>query len=60
MLFADGSDGRGIVEATSAAAILEAHARWGAFLDFRIVPVLEIEKAVPIFQWVNEWRDSIE
>lgn len=57
---ADGTGGMGIIEASSAAAILEAHSPWGPFFEFRIVPVVEIEKAVPIFQRVNEWRDSIK
>lgn len=57
--FGDGTGGVAIVEASSSAAILEAHSPWGPFFEFRIVPVVEIEKAVPIFQRVNEWRDSI-
>jgi hypothetical protein len=57
---ADGSGGMGIVEAASAAAILEAHGPWGPFFEFKIVPIVEIEKAVPVFQRVQGWRDSIK
>ncbi len=56
---ADGTGGCAIVEATSAEAILEAHAPWGPFFEFRTVPVVEIDKAVPIFQRTNAWRDSV-
>jgi hypothetical protein len=57
---ADGTGGIAIVEASSTAAILEAHAPWGPFFDFKIVPIVEIEKAVPVFQRVQAWRESIE
>jgi hypothetical protein len=58
--FADGTGGMGIIEAGSAAAILEAHTPWGPFFRFMIVPIVEIEKAVPVFQRVQGWRDSIK
>jgi hypothetical protein len=57
---ADGSGGVAIVEVSSAAALLEAHAPWGPFFEFRSVPVVEVDKAVPIFQRVNAWRDSVK
>jgi hypothetical protein len=57
---ADGTGGLGIIEAASAAAILEAHSPWGPFFEFKIVPIIEIEKAVPVFQRVQSWRDSIK
>jgi hypothetical protein len=56
---ADGSGGLAIVEAASPAALLEAHGPWGPFFEFRTVPVVEVDQAVPIFQRVNAWRDSI-
>jgi Protein of unknown function (DUF3303) len=56
---ADGTGGVALVESDSTAALLEAHAPWGPFFEFRTVPVIEIDKAVPIFQRVNAWRDSI-
>jgi hypothetical protein len=57
---ADGSGGVALVEAGSAAALLEAHAPWGPFFDFRSVPAVEIDTAVPVFQRVNAWRDSVK
>ena len=57
---ADGSGGLAIVEASSPAALLEAHAPWGPFFESRTVPVVEVDKAVPIFQRVNAWRDSVK
>ena len=57
---ADGTGGIAIVEANSPATLLEAHAPWGPFFEFRTVPVVEIDKAVPIFQRVNAWRDSVK
>ena len=58
--FGDGSGGVAIVEASSSAAILEAHGPWGPFFEFKIIPIVEIEKAVPVFQRVQAWRESIE
>lgn len=58
--FADGSGGVSIAEASSAAAILEAHAPWGPFFEFRTFPVVEVEKAVPIFQKIHAWRNSVK
>ena len=58
--FADGNGGMAIVEAASTAAIAEAHAPWGPFFHFKITPIIEIDKAVPIFQRVQAWRDSIK
>jgi hypothetical protein len=57
---ADGSGGVAIVEVNSVAPLLEAHAPWAPFFEFHTVPVLEVEKAVPIFQRVNAWRDSVK
>ena len=57
---ADGTGGIAIVEANSPEALLEAHTPWGPFFEFRTVPVVEIDKAVPIFQRVNAWRDSVK
>lgn len=58
--FCDGSGGVAIAEATSTEALLEAHAPWAPFFNFTTVPVVEIEKAVPIFSKVNAWRDTIK
>ena len=56
----DGSGGVGIAEVSSAAAMLEALAPWTPFFDFKTVPVVEINDAVPIFVKTNSWRDSIK
>jgi hypothetical protein len=58
--FADGTGGAAIVEATTAAVLLEAHAPWGPFFEFKTVPVVEVSQSVPIFQKVNAWRDSVK
>jgi uncharacterized protein DUF3303 len=57
---ADGSGGLAIVEASSAAAILEAHSPWGPFFDFKTVPIVDMKDAVPVFSKTNHWRDSIK
>ena len=52
-------DGRGflITEADDAAAVFEAVAPWsGVLLDYDIVPVIEVEQAVPIWKKVMEKR----
>lgn len=56
----DGSGGLVIAEVSTAAALLEAHAPWAPFFDFVTTPIMAIETAVPIFQKVNDWRDSIK
>ena len=58
--FADGSGGVGLVEAGSAAALLEAHAPWGPFFEFKTLPVVEVNEGVPILQRVLRWRDSVK
>ena len=58
--YADGTGGTAIVEANSPEALLEGHAPWAPFFDFRTIPVVDIMKAVPIFQRVNAWRDSVK
>ncbi|MGQ0735833.1 MAG: DUF3303 domain-containing protein [Acidobacteriota bacterium] len=58
--YADGDGGIAIVEASSPEVMLEAHAPWATFFEFRIRPIVETEKAVAIFQKVNAWRDSIK
>lgn len=57
--FADGSGGIAIVEAPSAAAVLEATGPFTPYLEFRAVPIVDSYEAVPIFQRVNAWRDSL-
>jgi hypothetical protein len=57
--FGDGSGGVGIAEVSSSAALLEATGPFAPFFEFKTVPVVEIAAAVPIFQRVNAWRDSV-
>jgi Domain of unknown function (DUF3303) len=57
---ADGDGGIAIVEASTAEAMLEAHAPWSAFFEFRIRPIVESAKSTPIFQKTNAWRDTIQ
>jgi Domain of unknown function (DUF3303) len=54
-------DGGGflIVEAESAAAMMESNAPWIAFFEFEVVPIVEIAEAVPILNKVYAWRDSV-
>jgi hypothetical protein len=58
--FADGSGGVGLAEADSVAALLEAHAPWVPFFNFRTVPVVDITESMPIAQKVVRWRDSVK
>lgn len=57
--YADGDGGLAIVEAATAEALLEAHAPWAGTLEFRIRPVVDIEKSTGILQKAYAWRDSI-
>jgi hypothetical protein len=57
--FGDGSGGIAIFEADSEAQVLEGTGPWWPFYDFEVTPVLPIEEAVPVYQRINEWRDSI-
>ena len=57
--YADGDGGIAIVEASSTEAMLEAHAPWATFFEFRIRPLVEVDKATAILQKSNAWRDSI-
>jgi len=57
--FSDGTGGIFVAEAT-AESLLEATAPWTPFFEFKVVPVVDINAAVPIFQKVNAWRDSVK
>jgi hypothetical protein len=53
------ADGGGfcVCEATSAEAVFEATAPWsGAFLDYEIAPIVDIEKAADISKRAIEFR----
>ena len=56
---ADANGGIAIFEADDPNVILEGIAPFTPFFDFEVVPVSEIESAVPVFVKVNEWRDSV-
>lgn len=57
--FADGNGGVIISEATTAAAMLEAISPFSPYLEYKVVPIIEIGEAVAIGQRVNAWRDSV-
>jgi hypothetical protein len=57
--FSDGTGGVGIAEVGSAAALLEATAPFAPFFEFKTIPVVAIDAAVPIYQKINAWRDSV-
>jgi hypothetical protein len=58
--FADGSGGMTLVETDSEAAMYEANLPWGPFIEFRVVPIVEIEKAVPLGLAAIAWRESVK
>jgi hypothetical protein len=57
--FADGSGGLTISEVSTPAAQYEACAAWSAFMDQRIVPLLDVTESVPLAMKVGAWRDSV-
>lgn len=58
--FADGSGGMALVEADSGAALYEANLPWVPFIEFRVVPIVEIEKAVPLGLAAIAWRETVK
>jgi hypothetical protein len=56
--FASGG-GMAVVEAGTAAALVEAIAPYTPFFDFKVEPIVPAEEAVPIFMKTNAWRDSV-
>jgi hypothetical protein len=55
----DAKGGIAIFEADDPAIVLEGVAPFTPFFDFDVVPVTEIDSAVPVFMKVNDWRDSV-
>ncbi len=55
----DGKGGIAIVESDTAEAIVEGVAPWVPFFEFDVMPVIDIQAAVPLLQRVYGWRDSI-
>ncbi|MEO8718563.1 MAG: DUF3303 family protein [Burkholderiales bacterium] len=58
--FADGSGGLSLVETGSEAVMYEALVPWAPFVEFRVVPAMEIEKAFPIGMAAVAWRESVK
>lgn len=58
--FADASGGLTLVESGSEAAIYEALIPWVPFVEFRVHPLVEIEKSYPIATAAIAWRESIK
>jgi uncharacterized protein DUF3303 len=56
---ADGKGGITIWDIDDPALILEAVSPFTAFFDFEIVPIVNIEDAVPVFFKTNEWVASV-
>jgi hypothetical protein len=57
---ADGTGGIALIEAESEAALYEGAVPWTPFIEFRTVPVVEIEKAVSIALGVMAWRKTVK
>ncbi len=55
------SDGGGvlIVEGDSAPVLIEMSAAFEPFFEFDVAPIADITEAVPAFQRVVAWRDSV-
>ena len=56
---ADGRGGIGIFDVDDPAVVLEAVTPFTAFFDFEVVPLVDIQDAVPIFSKSNEWVASV-
>ena len=56
---ADGRGGIAIVENDSAAALLEAAAPFATYLEFEVVPIVDITEGVAVLQRVQSWRDAV-
>ena len=57
--YADGDGGIALVEAGSAEVMLEGFAPWSPFFEFRVRPIVPVEKSTPIFEKAIAWRDSV-
>jgi hypothetical protein len=57
--YADGDGGIAIVEASSAEALMEAHAIFATHFEFRARPIVDGQAAVGILQKAEAWRQSI-
>lgn len=57
---ADGNGGIAILEATTAAAVLEGVHPWLPFFEIDICPAVEVQDAIPIFMRANAWRETVK
>ena len=57
--YADGNGGIAIVEGTSAAALLEAHAPFAAYFEFELRPIVDAQEAIPLLQKAYAFRDAV-
>jgi hypothetical protein len=57
---ADGNGGVVILDAASAAAVLEGVHPWLPFFEIDVCPAVAVEDAIPIFMRVNAWRESVK
>jgi hypothetical protein len=51
--------GMAVVEAESAAALVEAITPWTPFFEVKAEPIVEIEASLPIIARAYDWRDSV-
>ncbi len=56
---ADGRGGVAVFEADDPAVVMEGILPFTPFFDFDVAPAVDIQAAVPVFQRVNDWRDSV-
>jgi hypothetical protein len=55
----DGEGGVAIIEADSAAQVLEGISPWAPYLAFEVAPAVPMEDAVPIFMKNQAWAESV-
>ena len=55
----DGTGGLALIEADSADVLYEGAVPWTPFIEFRTLPIVEIEKAIPIALAAMAWRKSV-
>lgn len=56
---ADGKGGSLVLETDDVKVLLDGPAKFGAINEFEIVPVIEINEAVPILSEAIAWTESI-
>jgi hypothetical protein len=55
----DGGGGYAVVETDSPTALAEGPAKFGTYLDYQIVPVMDMMESIPTINEGAEFRDSI-